>query len=132
MTVLVDSVEILKSETSLNKIDVLVSSRNRRYKNKSMVFHNNCRSYPKSSFVKIQDEIFMSSPELLFCQMAETLNIAKLFLLGLELCGTYTVDNTIDRGFHSELKPITSASKILRYCNELKKLQPQQKGMSNA
>ena len=132
MTVQVKSVEYLKSETLLEKIDVLISSRKRRYKNDSIAFHNNCRSYPKSSFVKIHDKIFMSSPELLFCQMAETLQIEKLFLLGLELCGTYVVDNTIERGFQSDLRPLSSTSKILRYCNELKNLQPHRKGISNA
>lgn len=132
MTVEVDSVEQLKSETLLNKVDVLVSSRNRCYKNESIVFHNNCKCYPKSSFVKIRDEIFMSSPELVFCQMAEILSIEKLFLLGLELCGTYAIDNTIERGFQSELRPLTSSSKILRYCEVLKNLQPRKKGISKA
>lgn len=45
---------------------------------------------PQSSFVPLGDGFQVSSPELLFVEMAQVMPFFNLVLLGCELCGTYT------------------------------------------
>lgn len=61
---------------------------------------NRCRSMdvvchvvkqPEKSFIKICNDVYISTPEALFLQMATCCSLWELIELGYELCGTYSL-----------------------------------------
>lgn len=44
-----------------------------------------------SSFLYLEEGVYISSPELCFLQMASLLSVEELILVGFELCGTYAL-----------------------------------------
>jgi len=46
---------------------------------------------PAGSFVELGGGLWVCSPELVFLQMASSLSLIELILLGFELCGTYSL-----------------------------------------
>ena len=70
----------------------------------------------QDSFFRIDDGLFVSSPEFCFLQMASLLPLAGLILLGYELCGTYSIpaagdQNVPERGFNIR-KPLTNTKRL--------------------
>lgn len=53
---------------------------------------------------------------------------AKLALIALEMCGTYSI-NTNSNKFVGDLKPITSPNKIIKFIDNYEKLNPRFKGI---
>ena len=71
-------------------VHVMVPSRERQFHSKTHICHV-WRSDPLSgSFYEVGDRTYAATPELLFVQMANQLDLLDLVLLGMELCGTYT------------------------------------------
>ncbi|MBQ6587002.1 MAG: hypothetical protein IJH83_09420 [Coriobacteriales bacterium] len=68
-------------------------------------------SLPQGQFVVVADEIAISSPELTFLQLAPKLYLVKLVLLGLELCGYYSIDPSLERGYRQH-QPYSSFTKL--------------------
>lgn len=54
--------------------------------------HVHARPFPPGSFVRLDEGLYASSPELCFVQMASVLPELELLALGFELCGTYALD----------------------------------------
>lgn len=92
-------------------------SKNPNYHNKSVKIHYLKGDYPLYSYLKYNEDIFIASPELLFVQMAKYLNIVQLMMLGLELCGSYSINNLAADGFIYNIKPITNYHKLSSYVN---------------
>lgn len=69
---------------------------------------------PEGAFVQVTPELCMSSPELLFVELAGELSPLDHLLLGYELCGAYALDPFDSR--HGEarmgLAPVTSVRAI--------------------
>ncbi len=65
-----------------------------RSKRKSPLFVTHCTKHnlPHSSFLKFDDGIFISCPELTFREAANDLNLIQLIRLGYELCGFYSLN----------------------------------------
>ncbi|MDR1082625.1 MAG: hypothetical protein LBL27_02000 [Coriobacteriales bacterium] len=97
-------------------LDILVSSANARKVNRWMRCHVCGAYFPDGSFFDTGHGILVSSPELCYLQMAETLSLLDLIKLGFEFCGTYRRDNDADNdvGFRAELA-LTSKSKIAAF-----------------
>lgn len=55
--------------------------------------------------------IFASSPEFTFLQLAQVLSIVQLIEIGYELCGAYSLTNAVPEGFVSR-KPLTTVRKL--------------------
>lgn len=70
---------------------------------------------PRRAFFRASDEIFVSSPEYLFLQMARELDNASLSLLGCELCGRYSLSSPFGNGVSYWLEPITSTRRLGRF-----------------
>lgn len=72
------------------------------------------RGLPEGAFVQVTPELCMSSPELLFVELANELSPLQHLLLGYELCGAYAIDPIDPR--HGEasmgLAPVTSVRAI--------------------
>lgn len=60
-------------------------------------------SLPQGSIIRVDDRLLVSSPELCFMQLANTLAESKLIKLGLELCGTYSLPGPHARSLDSDL-----------------------------
>lgn len=114
------------------KLDVLVASPNSIYKSRNFRFHCYQGVYPPGSFYKIDNRLYVSSPELLFCQMANELTIEKLLLLGYEICGSYALDFNRESGFVNNVPALTSAAEIDKYIQRLKKHSQNFRGLKKA
>lgn len=73
--------------------------------------HVHAGTFPSSSFVRLGKNVYISSPELCFVQMASCLPLSELLLLGYELCGTYTTQGDSFK----QRPPLTSVSQIHGY-----------------
>lgn len=104
------------------KPQLLISNHNHR--NLSINATAICTSikYPKNSFRKIDDGIYIPTPELLFFQLSQKLNFPKLMLAGLELCSCYALATDGNLDFVKDTLPLTNKSKIQSYLKELKAL----------
>ena len=74
-----------------NTLHVLVPSVAKKQKSRSHTCHVLTGNIPNGSFCRIGKDVYIASPELLFVEMATRLSFVELILLGLELCGTYTL-----------------------------------------
>lgn len=114
------------------KIEVTVCQPNSINNTNYYKCHCYSGKYPKGSFLKVDNAFFISSPELLFCQMAQELAAEKLLMLGFELCGTYSVNTECEDGFIKTIQPITSADKILKYIENMERIGHQFHGIKRA
>lgn len=72
------------------------------------------RGLPEGAFVQITPELSMSSPELLFVELANELSPLRHLLLGYELCGAYSLDpfDPVHGEGQMGLAPVTSVQAI--------------------
>lgn len=94
-------------------INLLVPSKNLAHASKDVVAHS-CRSeLPGNSFWKLTDTLYVSSPELCFVQMAQTMSVPQIAELGVNLCADYHVDVKADK--LPKRRPITTPAKLASY-----------------
>lgn len=114
------------------KLDILVASQNSIHNSEKLNFHCYQRKFPPGSFCKVDKRLYVSSPEFLFCQMSNEIPIEKLMLLGYELCGTYSLDNSSESGFVVNARALTSPAEIEKFIQQLKKCTPNYRGIKKA
>ena len=86
------------------------------HKTRTMEKHFIKSPHELDSTIRLSTGLRLSSPEMLFLQMASELDFANLVELGFELCGTYSLPaNGSDAGTQYNLEPLTSSSLIRRY-----------------
>ena len=84
---------------------------------------------PEGSFCKISDTVYVASPELTLCQLADTTIFADLLELCLEFCSGYAINPDSERGF-DDRPALTSAARLTAYVQHFagrrgaKKLRP--------
>ena len=97
-------------------IDVVVSSKDKRLRVPYVrnVVYGETRQMPRNSFVPVADGVAISSPELLFVEMGETMSLAEHLLLGMELCGRFSRHPDDWRNGKGKLKidPVTCVANI--------------------
>jgi len=71
-------------------LDIMVSALSARRPSKAVRPHVCSKSLPGGAFVNAGNDLYVSSPEFCFFQMAGEYPLAKLIALGIELCGTYS------------------------------------------
>lgn len=113
-------------------LDIVVRNQNKKYQSKDFNFHVFSGIYPRNSFIALNKNEKIVKPELMFYQMAEMLPYWQLVLLGLEICGTYSIHKDADFGFYNNLQPLTSKKKILTYLRSLKNLNKKVKNITKA
>ena len=88
-----DQYELVAQKLCLSlPLHVMTGKASERRKN-GYVHSIKCPSHlPDNSFIKLDNNIYVSSPELCFVQMAKLLPIAKLVELADDLCGIYALD----------------------------------------
>ena len=80
------------------------------------------RSLPSKSFIEVMPGLAISSPELLFLEMAGCLSKHELIMLGNELCGTFSRNprDPLNSDAALHLKPLTTKAKMQSYCQQVK------------
>ena len=76
---------------------------------------------PRGAFLEIAPGVWLSSPELIFAQMAGSLEFGELLALGYELCGSYPVtrgDGVLVR------RPLTTPERLVAFLGQLEDARP--------
>ena len=79
------------------------------------------------SFMRIEDGLYVSTPEMAFCEMASVLSLERLIALGFELCGTYRRASTFGLARY-DATPLTSPGALASFIEN----SPQFKGVKKA
>ena len=79
------------------------------------------------SFMRIEDGLYVSTPEMAFCEMASVLSLERLIALGFELCGTYRRASTFGLARY-DATPLTSPGVLASFIEK----SPQFKGVKKA
>lgn len=79
------------------------------------------------SFMRIEDGLYVSTPEMAFCEMASVLSLERLIALGFELCGTYRRASTFGSAQY-DATPLTSPGALASFIEK----SPQFKGVKKA
>lgn len=114
--------------TSDNPLNVLVpNTPSRRFANalRPRVWSE---AIPDGAFRMIAPNVYVSTPEFVFVQMASQLSLVELAQLGNELCGGYYLCATTGFDEHVGKKPLTSHAKLLSFVRSV----PQARGAQKA
>lgn len=79
------------------------------------------------SFMRIEDGLYVSTPEMAFCEMASALSLEQLIALGFELCGTYRRASIFGSARY-DATPLTSPAALASFIEK----SPQFKGVKKA
>lgn len=74
------------------------------------------RSMPRNAFLEVAPGVWVSSPELVFAQMASRLTYGELLALGYELCGSYPI---VGSGGDMVRRPLTTPERLLAFLEQL-------------
>ena len=106
-------------------IDILVFSAEERRLSKQVACHVWGVAIPPRAFYRV-GQMYVSSPEFVFLQMAPQLSVAQLVALGCELCGTYvllpqgaTHASSLDE-HPTRLAPLTNIDKLSAFVERAK------------
>lgn len=102
------------------QMHILVLNKYNKHSNSSFKFHVQTRPLPRNSINKITENINIVCPELMLIQLARTLPYEQLFLVALELCGTYTICKEAGN-FASDIPAITTPEKLRAYLYKYKR-----------
>ena len=70
-------------------LEVLVANSRQRSRSRAVVARVWKSPIAPTAFRKVSNDIYVSSPEFVFLQLAPRLKLPELIALGMELCGTY-------------------------------------------
>ena len=73
------------------KVEVLVPRRRQHTRTSRLETHLWTHDIPRGAFIDLGNGIYLSSPAFLFVQLASKLGEVELIMLGLELCGSYSL-----------------------------------------
>lgn len=120
-----------KYEEVLNRpLDIVISNHSTS-KVSRISKHKFNGKYPLNSFLQIQNNLFIACPELVFCQMAQILNLEDLILYGMEICGTYSLCDESEKGFCSDCAALTTVNNLIKYFKKFSFLNQPYKGSKN-
>lgn len=106
-------------EGSTNKIHFLYSgTMNRRHWGGS-VPHLYSRSLPEGSLMRIAPNIYACCPELCFIQMADVLGKPKVYPIGFELMGLYSLARDTPSGITGVEEPAMTGKSLASYLRKL-------------
>jgi len=107
-------------------IDLMVSSKNAKWKSKVFKPHIYSGSVPDWSFIRLGAGVYVSSPSFCFFQMAGILPLVKLIELGLELCGTYSLPVNKEETMYGHPR-LTNANSLKAFTLQMKGVKGQRK-----
>lgn len=98
-------------------LHVIVANASHRIRMQNVVCHVQSMDMPSNSYVWLDEFARMSSPEYLFVQMAESLSLPELVLLGHELCGNFTrsAGNPVHGKVIDHVPPATDTDQLRQF-----------------
>lgn len=77
------------------------------------------RSLVRKSFIEVMPGLAISSPELLFLEMADSMSLPEHLMLGHELCGSFSRDarDPLNGDVALQVPPLTTKARLEAYCN---------------
>lgn len=81
--------------------------------------HIYTKPLPDRSFYRLDDDVFVASPELCLMQLASKLSEAQAVKLAMEMCGSYAIDVYSEDEGMCKRPAITSRSKLIAYADRL-------------
>ena len=122
---------ITRETDQKNPIYLAVSEQNQRPKTKLVrnTIYGCEDDLPPNSFLRLNDDVAMSCPELLFVEMASVMDTPRLVLLGYELCGAFARDSDNPRNGDAVMyiDPVTSVERIAAYIDRAKRVRGRDK-----
>ena len=94
-------------------LHVMAASKDGAVRSADVVAHVRSAPLPSASLVRIDRDLFVSTPEFAFTQMADALSLVELIELGFELCGTYATGP--DGTLRSDLPALSSVARLRRF-----------------
>lgn len=96
-------------------VDLLVAEAKGRRASAHAKCHVWVGAVSAGSFLSLNENACISSPEFVFLQMAGTLPMLELIQLGYELCGRYAINPQAVRGFDKRKAPLTDPMRLGAY-----------------
>ena len=100
-------------------VKVLVADASARRASRSVECRRSGLQYPRGSFIRLREGLYVTSPELTFARMASRLSEIRLIEIGTELCGRYYLSS-------GEVKDrtafLTNAQNLRAYLDQLPSL----------
>lgn len=113
-----DDMERLGVKT--RSVHILVSKESGARSRDDIVCHRSAAELPPRSLIYVNRDVLVTSPALTFLHLAtvdlhkkQQRTVEELAMIGLELCGTYLLDDSWD-GLTNTAKPLTSVEQIAR------------------
>ena len=107
------------SEIELGRIDLIVRRGTSRKSTSRVRYHSWSGSMPRGAFLRVADGLYLSTPEFCFLQLAGSLPMTDLLLMGMTLCGSYFPADT-ERGF-VDGSPTTNVEKLTTFLANAKR-----------
>ncbi len=102
-------------------ISLLVSKEANRRRSQNLSPHIWSEKHPSRSFYKVEEGLYMSTPEATFFQLGNSLSLVQLITIGYELCGSYGLNDQADKGFVRK-DPRSNPRFIKRYLDKCSRL----------
>lgn len=100
-------------------LHVMIKDRSKRRNTSSVVTHVYEASLPEGSFCQVDENVFVSSPELTLVQLSTKLSFVDLLEIALEFCGGYAL-NPQD-GYSFDYRPaLTDVPKLTAYALDIR------------
>lgn len=98
-------------------VTIMVANRNQRLKGESFCCVARPDALPYKSFIRLDNAVVISSPELCFLQIAKELSFCRLVEAANNLCGTYVKSETAEFGQKSR-SPLTDVESIEKFLKQ--------------
>lgn len=98
-------------------LHILVGNKRHRVRMKDVRCHLSLVDLPAHAIIWLDEHTCISGPELLFVQMAESMSVPELVLLGNELCGNFSqpAESTIAGNVTDGICPATSQHELRQF-----------------
>ena len=103
----------LKPENGV--LHVLAFEHKCRGGSKTHAMHVCTSELPEGSLYALRDGVYVCSPEFVFLQLAQTLDLIQLIAYGFELCGLYAFDEYAERGMVQRSVSLVTLAQLTRF-----------------
>ncbi len=103
-------------------LEIVVPHASRRVRVKGVVSIVRSCGLPRHSFLSLGRGISISSPELIFVEMASQLSMPELMVLGFELCGTYSILPSGEGVGAQGIQPVTTAARLRDFVSKVQRM----------
>lgn len=108
--------DIVLADSLLNELpmplDLLLRTDNNSHTTALANKHVTRSAFPRDAFVRLSEDAYCVSPELIAFQMARGASVEQVALLLYELVGTYALDRSSSFGMMQRKEPLTSVEAI--------------------